>query len=119
LSGALPGNPAANHVHHIATLGISERLPRWDIVPALKAVSATGRGGVLGHEYRMPAVGCLAAILVRLGRSQPLFDQFFGVLADGCDATKANHFTVPANQPELCPEVMLAKSVQYGIEVVH
>lgn len=49
-----------------------------DLVPAQEAGPAAGRGRVLGDEDRVPTVRSLPAVLVRLGRGQPLGDEVVG-----------------------------------------
>jgi len=54
-------------------------MPLRDAMPRLQAATAAGRGGVLGHEDRVVAVGGLPAVVARLGRRQALRDDLRGV----------------------------------------
>jgi hypothetical protein len=81
--GVLPYDPPADHLHDVASLGVVERVPGGDVVPARQAGAAARRGGVLRDEHGMPAVRRLTAVVAWLGRGQPAPDQLLGVSADG------------------------------------
>jgi hypothetical protein len=119
VGGALPRDPPADHLHDVASLGVVERVPGGDVVPARQAGAAARRGGVLRNEHGMPAVGRLTAVVARFGRGQPASDQFLGVSADGRDTAQVDYRAVPAAQPELRAEVVLADPVQPGVQLVH
>src|SRR4051812_43175490 len=80
--GALPLDPAADHVDDIAALVGAELVALGDLVVALEAGAAAGARGVLGDEHRMAAVRRLLPVLVRLCGRELLGDQFVRVLAD-------------------------------------
>src|SRR4051794_35318891 len=102
--GALPLDPAADHVDDVLALVGAEWPPLGDLVVALKAGAAAGGGGVLCDEHGMSAVRRLLAVLVRLGRRQLLRDQVMRVPPDGLDATKLDRRLVTGVQMELRPE---------------
>jgi hypothetical protein len=99
VGGVLSGDPSADCLHDVASLGVVERVPGGDVVPARQAGAAARRGGVLGDEHGMPAVGRLTAVVARLGRGQPAFNQLLGVSADGRNAAQVHHRALPAAQP--------------------
>jgi hypothetical protein len=119
VGGVLPRDPPADRLHDVASLGVVERVPGGDVVPARQAGATARRGGVLRDEHGMPAVGRLTAIIARFGRGQPAPDEVLGVSADGRDAAQVDHRAVPAAQPELRAEMVLPDPVQPGVQLVH
>jgi hypothetical protein len=62
-------DPPADRLHDVATLGVVERAPGGEVVPACQAGATARRGGVLCDERGMPAVGRLTAVVARFGRA--------------------------------------------------
>src|SRR4051812_43910846 len=73
--GALPLDPAADHVDDVVALVLGERAPPRDLVVAEEAGATAGAGGMLSDEDGVATVGSLLAVLVGLGRGELLGDQ--------------------------------------------
>jgi len=74
--------PTLDHAKDIFDLLVGKRFSRVDVVPFGQATAAAGGGGVLGNEYGMASHGCLATVVARLSRCQPLDDELPPVLED-------------------------------------
>ena len=100
-SAHLSADPLADDVDYVLLLLASE-LHSWrDVVPLGQAGPTARSGRMLGHEHGVPSIGRLLAVLVRMGRRQPLLDQLICVPAYGlgtaqlCDGAVASGQTKP------------------------
>ncbi len=76
----MPGQPAFEYLENIG-LFLGGQFPALrDRMPFLQAAAAAGGRGVLSHEDRVVAHGGLLAVIVRMGRREPLGDEPSAVL---------------------------------------
>src|SRR4029079_12756512 len=92
-------------------------MPLRDAMPRLQAAAAAGRGGVLGHEDRVVAVGGLPAVVARLGRRQPLRDALRGVSPHRLRTAQLSRGPLAPAQVEPPPERSRARAVDPGIDL--
>ena len=74
--------PGHQYAYGILLFGLGKRVAGCYMVPAVQTATAAAAGGVLGHEYGMPAHGCLPSVVGYDGRGQPLGHKGGGMLAD-------------------------------------
>src|ERR1700759_3410715 len=111
-------DPAADYVHHVTPLLAGQLLPLGYLMPPEQARPAAGGRGVLGHEHRMAPVRRLLAVVVRLGRGQPLGGQVPRMQAQGRRGSLLGGRAFPATQVKLGPERLAADGVQLPVERV-
>jgi hypothetical protein len=74
---------------------------------------------VLGDEHGMPAEGSLPAVVARLGRREPLRDQFTRVVEDCRKALFVEIPTLARAEPESLAEGRTSERVEEIIDVSH
>jgi len=92
-------------------------MPLRDAMPRLQAAAAAGRGGVLGHEDRVVAVGGLPAVVARLGRRQALRDDLRGVSPHRLRTAQLGRGPLAPAQVEPPPERSRARAVDPVIDL--
>jgi hypothetical protein len=67
--------PPLDHCRDVRQLGRPQRLALSDAVPLCQTATAAGRRGVLRDEYRMSLEGGLFAVIRRVRRPHPFYQQ--------------------------------------------
>lgn len=111
--------PALDDSYDVINFVFAEPSAFRDLVPFLQATPAAGGRGVLGDKGRVVLQRGLAAVIGRLGRGEPGFDELAGVSENDIQPFLLEVCRLPSAQPEPAAKFRFAQRCEEFVDVTH